>query len=198
MHQIPTLDTERLSLCGFTENDLTAVYKIFSDETVNRFLPWFPLRSSDEADAFYRERLANDGRSGAYRYAVCLKSDPSPIGYISVSVDDSHDLGYGLLPAYWHRGFVTEAAGAVIRQLRRDGIPYITATHDIHNPRSGAVMRRLGMRYQYTYEEQWMPKNFPVTFRMYQLNFQEGDKGVYKKYWNDSAIRFVESDPLLS
>lgn len=26
------------------------------------------------------------------------------------------------------------------------------------------------MSYQYSYEELWQPKNFPVTFRMYQLN----------------------------
>ncbi len=39
--------------------------------------------------------------------------------------------------------------------LRQDGIPYITATHDKNNPRSGDVMRRLGMKYCYSYEEQW-------------------------------------------
>ena len=45
-----------------------------------------------------------------------------------------------------------------LEQLKKDGIPYITATHDINNPRSGRVMKRLGMKYQYSYEEQWQPK----------------------------------------
>ena len=31
-------------------------------------------------------------------------------------------------------------------------------------------MRKLGMTYRYSYEELWQPKNFPVIFRMYQLN----------------------------
>ena len=31
-------------------------------------------------------------------------------------------------------------------------------------------MQNLGMKYQYTYEELWQPKNMPVVFRMYQLN----------------------------
>ncbi len=31
-------------------------------------------------------------------------------------------------------------------------------------------MRNLGMVYQYSYEEQWQPKDIPVVFRMYQLN----------------------------
>ena len=31
-----------------------------------------------------------------YQYAVCLKEDGTPIGYVHVSMDSSHDLGYGL------------------------------------------------------------------------------------------------------
>ena len=71
-----------------------------------------------------------------------------------MGTDDSHDLGYGLRREFWRRGLVTEAGRAVIDRLKRDGVPYITATHDVNNPRSGEVMRRLGMRYQYSYEEQ--------------------------------------------
>ena len=55
------------------------------------------------------------------------------------------------------------------------------------------VMRKLGMTYRYSYEELWQPKNFLVTFRMYQLNL-DGDSGrVYKKYWNESAVHYIES-----
>ncbi|EEY35415.1 hypothetical protein HMPREF0554_1952, partial [Pseudoleptotrichia goodfellowii F0264] len=65
---------------------------------------------------------------------------------------------------------------AVIEQLKKDGIPYITATHDINNPRSGEVMKKLGMSYQYSYEEQWQPKDIKVTFRLYRLNFINKNK----------------------
>lgn len=57
-----------------------------------------------------------------------------------------------------------------IGYVEKDSIPYITATHDVNNTRSGEVMRKLGMKCQYSYEEQWQPKDFLVTFRMYQLN----------------------------
>ena len=83
---------------------------------------------------------------------------------------------------------------AVIEQLKKDGLPFITATHDVNNDRSGQVMKRLGMRYQYSYEEQWQPKDFLVTFRMYQLNLDGNDKRVSKKYWNESMVHFVEKD----
>lgn len=189
----PALGTERLILRRFTEADLPALFAIYSDEEVNRFLPWFPLRSEDEAPAFFEDRYGNEYRKErGYRYAVCLKTDNVPIGYVHVGTDDSHDFGYGLRREFWHKGIVTEASRAVVEQLRRDGVPYITATHDVQNPRSGNVMKRLGMRYQYSYEEQWQPKDILVTFRMYQLNLDGDDSRVYWKYWDQYEKHFVE------
>ena len=48
------------------------------------------------------------------------------------------------------------------------------------------------MKYCYSYEEQWKPKDFPVIFRMYQLNFNSNEDFVYKKYWNESKNHFIE------
>ena len=36
------IGTERLLLRPFTEGDLPDVLKIFGDEEINRYLPWFP------------------------------------------------------------------------------------------------------------------------------------------------------------
>ena len=61
----------------------------------------------------------------------------------------------------------------------------------ISNPNSGKVMKKLGMKYCYSYEEQWMPKDIKVIFRMYQLNFDNSEY-VYDKYWNMYDKHFVE------
>ena len=190
----PTLETQRLLLRKFTEADLGALYEIHRDVEVNRFLPWFPLKSLDDARDFYEARYARGYRLPcAYRYAICLKTDDIPIGYIHVASDDSYDLGYGLKREFWHRGIAAEAGRAVIGQVKRDGIPYLTATHDVKNPRSGRVMQQLGMRYQYSYEELWQPKNQLVLFRMYQLNLDGAEGRVFRRYWEQSAVHFVES-----
>lgn len=192
----PTLETQRLLLRKFIAADLDALYEIFRDKEVNTFLPWLPLKSLDDARDFYEARYVRAYRLPcAYRYAICLKAENIPIGYIHVASDDSHDLGYGLRREFWHRGIATEAGRAVIEQVRRDGIPYLTATHDVRNPRSGRVMQRLGMRYQYSYEEQWQPKNRLVLFRMYQLDFDGTEGRVFRRYWERSAVHFVESSP---
>lgn len=46
---IPTLETERLILRKFMENDLEALYKIYSDKEANKFLPWFSLKTMEAA-----------------------------------------------------------------------------------------------------------------------------------------------------
>lgn len=191
----PTLKTKRLILRKFTENDFNAMYKIFSDIDVNKFLPWFPLKTIEDVKTFYIKQYEKKYKQEkAYNYAICLKEDNRPIGYINVSMNKSYDFGYGLSKEFWHNGIITEASKAVIEQLRKDSIPYITATHDINNPKSAKVMQKLGMKYQYSYEEQWQPKDILVTFRMYQLNFDGNDSRVYNAYWNNSAVHFIEKD----
>lgn len=187
------LQTERLILRQFTEEDLDALFLILSDKEVNTFLPMFPLSHIEEARAFLQSKYIEsyDKQKGLH-YAVCLKEDNVPIGYVHVSDDDNHDLGYGLRKEFWHKGIISEACQAVVELLKQTDIGYITATHDVNNPRSGKVMQSIGMKYQYSYEEQWQPKNMLVTFRMYQLNFDGNEERVYKKYWEQSSIHFVE------
>ena len=76
-----------------------------------------------------------------------------------------------------------QAAAAVVERLRADGLPFLTATHDADNPKSGAVMERIGMTYRYSYEELWQPKNRLVIFRMYQMDLN-GTWPTYRAYWD--------------
>lgn len=189
----PTIETQRLRLRKFDGTDLDALFAIYQDEAANVYLPWFPLQTMQEAEALYREKYETVyAQPRGYRYAVCLQSDDVPIGYVHIGMDEAHDFGYGLRKEFWHRGIMTEAANAVAAQAKRDGLPYLTATHDRNNPHSGDVMRKIGMVYRYSYEEQWQPKDKLVTFRMYQINFSAPSDFVYQKYWNDSSVHQIE------
>ena len=191
----PTLQTERLILRRFVPGDAGALFSLLRDEEVNTFLPWFPLTTPEEAERFLQERFfAYYDKPSAYRYALCLREDDIPVGYICLSNDESHDFGYSLKKEFWHRGLVTEGARAVVERIRAAGSPYITATHDVHNPRSGGVMKKLGMTYRYSYVEQWQPKNIPVTFRMYQVNLDGCTGRVYREYWDKAQTRFIETN----
>ena len=195
MINTPRIETERLILRRFTPEDIPALLEIQKNEEVNRFVPWFPLKTIEDAKAFYEKRYASVyARERGYQYAICLKENDVPVGYIGVEMGEAHDLGYGLHRDFWHRGIVTEAARAVVEQVKQDGVPFVTATHDVNNPRSGGVMRNIGMKYCYTYEERWMPKDIMVHFRMYQLNLDGNDERVYRGYWEKYEKHFIEEN----
>ena len=167
----PRLETERLILRKLEEtpDDLNAMFAILSDREANTFLPWYPAENLDDVRRHVRERYFDQYAAPAgYRYVICLKSDNIPVGYVGMSNDDSRDFGYGLRSGFQHRGIATEAARAVTERIRAAGYSYITATHDVNNPRSGEVMPRQGMRNRNTYKQQWHHKKIHVTFRMNQ------------------------------
>ena len=193
MENTPLIYTERLVLRKFNEQDVAALFSILKDAEVNQFLPMFPLKTLDEAQSFLQKQyLSTYQKPQGFRYAVCLKTDQIPIGYLNISDNGSFDMGYGLAKKYWNQGIITEAGAAAVKTFKKAGLPFLTATHDIKNPASGAVMKKIGMTYQYSYQELWQPKNRLVTFRMYQLNITAPKNYVYQKYWNQSAVHFVE------
>ncbi|GIN74217.1 N-acetyltransferase [Bacillus sp. J14TS2] len=189
------LETNRLILREFEENrqDYQALYSIMSDEEVNKYLPWYPFKSIKDAEEFYNKQLLPKYQNeSGYHFAICLKENNIPIGYVTVSSDSNHDFGYGLEKAFWSRGIVTEASEKIIEFLKSKEWKYITATHDVHNVASGKVMQKLGMEYKYSYKEQWQPKDILVTFRMYQLNLDGVHDRVYRAYWEKYPEHFIE------
>lgn len=188
------IKTDRLIIREFeeSEKDMNGVFSIFSDETVNKYLPWYPLKNYQEAKEFYRKNiLPKYKESNSYYFAVCMKENNRPVGYITVNGDDGHDFGYGLQKEYWGKGIISEAVEAVLSFLSTTDIGFVTATHDVNNIGSGKVMEKNGMTYHYSYVEQWQPKDIEVTFRMYQLNFDSRVE-TYMGYWNKYPNHFIE------
>lgn len=188
----PTLETNRLILRKFTIEDLQYLFELLKDEEVNTFLPWFPLKNLEETKLFLEDRfLEYYNKPSIYRYAICLKEDNIPIGYVWLSNNISNDFGYALKKEFWHMGIVTEASIRVVEQIKNAGYSYITATHATNNPHSGNVMKNIGMTYKYSYVEQWQPKDIQITYRMYQLNFDNSDR-TYMEYWDKYEDHFIE------
>ena len=191
----PTIKTERLILRKFTIQDTNALLEMLKDNEMNTYLPWHPLKSISEAKVFLNKNfLEHYNKPSMYRYAICLKDENIPIGYVWLADNDSCDFGYGIKSDYWNQGLVSEAAKAVVERIKEAGYTYITATHDIKNTGSAKVMKKIGMSYKYTYVEQWQPKDIKVTFRMYQLNFDGIIERTYLGYWNRYENHFIEEN----
>ena len=179
----PRIETERLILRKFTDTDIDDMLPLYSDAETNRFLPWFPIKTREGIREYlYKSIYPQYEKKTAYSYAVAAKPDDRVIGYIHINgIGESNDIGYALRKEFRHKGLMTEGCAAVIEHLRGVGFPFLTATHDVNNPDSGEVMKRLGMSYCYSYRELWQPKNIPVAFRMYQIDLG-GAEGMYTEY----------------
>ena len=52
------IETDRLILRKFEESDMEAIYSLLSDEEVNTFLPWYPVKDMAEAKSFLKNGCA--------------------------------------------------------------------------------------------------------------------------------------------
>ena len=170
------ISTEHLCLRRYKEEKRFVGYAAPAERCGGQYLfAVVSLRTAEETAKFCRERFLEPyARGEIYHYVICEKNKEEPIGYLHIDGGESHDLGYGLAKEYWNRGYMSEAAAAAVERARQDGLLYLTATHDVNNPRSGSVMRRIGMKYVYSYEELWMPKHFPAIFS--DVSAQSGRK----------------------
>lgn len=199
------VETDRLVLRRFTEADAPALRDMLANEEVARFLPLVAPRSLDEARAYLDEkflaayRAADRGERSAeglpldLHYAICRKDDGAFLGYINVDADEAHDAGYALARSAWGHGYAREALAAMVKVARQAGFPFLTATHDELNPRSGRVMAACGFTYRYSYRELWQPKNYEVVFRMYQLDLTPVVP-TYQGYWEKWPDHWVDDD----
>ena len=126
MENTPTITTQRLLLRRFEPQDANAFGEIMSDEKTNEFLPWFPVKTIEEATARLNKSFIDSyDKPLGFRYAVCLMTDNIPIGYVNLradrSPDASNDFGYGLRHEFWHRGIISEASAAIATSWRMRG-----------------------------------------------------------------------------
>lgn len=193
------IETNRLVLRKFRNDhtDLNALLTLLSDKEVNQFLPWFPITTMDGVKQFYEDKIMpnyqNHPENQDFFWAICIAGHDIPVGYVSVAGTNAHDFGYGLRKEFWNLGIITEAGQHILEFLKDEGFPFVTATHDADNLSSGKVMTKLGLTYQYSYHEQWQPKDIPVIFKMYQLNLANEDAPIYQGYWEQDAKHFVEN-----
>ncbi len=149
------LRTPRLLLRRFTAEDAPAMFKNWaSDSEVTRYLVWPPHGDEGVTQMVLTDWLADYARPDFYQWAIEFEGEP--IGSISVvSQNDSigkAEIGYCIGKAWWRRGIMSEALGAVIGYLFDEvGMQRIEARHDPRNPHSGCVMRKCGMKYEGTH-----------------------------------------------
>jgi RimJ/RimL family protein N-acetyltransferase len=146
------LHTPRLRLRDFRGTDHAAVHAFAADPEVVRYADWGPNTPQDTTD-FLAEAVRDAGRQPRIRYALAVvdRTTDRVLGSIELRVtSDAHrrgEMGYAIAPAYWGRGFATEAAAALLRLgFDRVGLHKVAATCDPANVASARVLMNIGMR----------------------------------------------------
>ncbi|HNS50244.1 MAG TPA: GNAT family protein [Anaerolineae bacterium] len=146
------LETERLRLRDFGEDDWRAVLAYQQDSRYLRFYEW-SQRTPEEVRSFVDLFIAQQRETPRARFqlAITLSATGRLIGNCGIRMEESHareaDIGYELDPDFWGHGYATEAARAVVgwgfSHLR---LHRITAWCIAENAGSVRVLERLGMR----------------------------------------------------
>lgn len=143
----PILETDRLLLRSFREDDAGAVTSVLRNARCAEtyLLPDYP-EPEDVLPLVSRLReLSLD--PDRFVYAVARK-DPhggdTLMGFLNEQTREGGvvEIGYVLHPDFWNRGYMTEAVGAVIRELFRMGASAVRAGHFEENASSRRVMEK--------------------------------------------------------
>lgn len=150
------LETERLILRKFTENDAEAVFENWaSDDEVTKYLTWPTHKSVENSAGYISFCLESYKSDDSYQWGIELKETGELFGNISVVKMDADieavELGYVIGRRYWGNGYTAEAVKAVMAFLFKEvGVNRVAARHDTNNPNSGKVMQKAGMHYEGT------------------------------------------------
>jgi [ribosomal protein S5]-alanine N-acetyltransferase len=149
----PTLETERLILRPFEPTDAPCVALLAGERDVAKTTMAlghpYELSSAEGWIASHPEAFEN-GKHVVF--AVTLKSDHNLIGAMGLVLNldqEKAELGYWIGKPYWSRGYCKEAARAVLEfAFTEFRLNRVHAHHFSHNPASGRVMQKVGMRHE--------------------------------------------------
>ncbi|MDR2751906.1 MAG: GNAT family N-acetyltransferase [Clostridiales bacterium] len=153
------LETQRLILRRFTEDDAQAMYDNWaSDPEVSKYLTWPSHKSVDDTRKTLKAWIGSYDKPDYYHWAVELKSLCEPFGGISiVSINEktsSVHVGYCFGQKWWRKGYASEALNCVVNFFFEDvKANRFEARHDTNNPASGKVMQNAGLFYEGTMRE---------------------------------------------
>ncbi|MBO4695336.1 MAG: GNAT family N-acetyltransferase [Clostridia bacterium] len=155
--ELDRIVTKRLVLRKWRMEDAPSMFKYASDPAVGPICGWPTHKDIAES-----KQILNMLMQHPYCYAICLKKDiEHPIGNIELKIEsdltnkkDEGELGFWLGSIFWGKGYMPEAANALIKHAFNVlGYNAIWCGYFDGNNQSYRVQEKLGFLYQYTNNE---------------------------------------------
>ncbi|MEZ4737070.1 MAG: GNAT family N-acetyltransferase [Caldilineaceae bacterium] len=149
---LPPIQTERLLIRDFTEDDFDAVYAYSSDPEGVRYMA-FPPSTPEETHTYIGHcmRLALEEPRICYFMAVVRKATNQVIGGVRLGVMDwergEGSFSYLFSRSAWGQGYATEALRAMVRfGFEQLALNRLADGCDVENIASARVMEKCGFR----------------------------------------------------
>jgi len=184
------IETERLLLRPWKKTDVDDLYEYASVDGVGERAGWNHHESKEESARIVDMFIEDD-----VVFAICLKESGKVIGSLGVErygLEDKlseffdysgRELGFVLGRDYWGKGYVPEAAGAVIDFLFNEcGLDFLICGYFERNSQSKRAQEKLGFK----------------PYRKLEFNTRRGvtEKGVINLLLNPKKdIKLVFSHP---
>ena len=170
------LRTKRLFLRHVRYEDAQRIFDCWaSDPEVHRYLTWNPHETVETTKGVVTAWVENYKKDDCYRYGIELEGEL--VGMIGVAGYHRGNpvIWYCLGRAYWDNGYMTEALGAVTRELFDEGYDTIVIEADKENVASNRVIQKSGFTLCGVYERKLSDiKPELVTLNTYRLYRKNG------------------------
>jgi [ribosomal protein S5]-alanine N-acetyltransferase len=153
MAEQATLTTERLVIRPLQQRDAPEIHALVGayEVALNTLSIPHPYPEGAAEVWIAGHRQAHEAGQET-TWGITAREGGSLLGVVSLRTVQEHrraEMGYWIGVPYWNRGYMTEAARAVVSYGFEDlGLHRIYATHVARNPASGRVMQKAGMRYE--------------------------------------------------
>ncbi len=146
------LETQRLLLRPFTEEDAADLYAYAKDPRVGPPAGWPPHKSEADSLGIIRTVFAAPNT-----FAVADRASGRVIGSAGFTGNSraefpapNDELGYALSPAFWGRGLMPEAVSELLRHAFEEmGLAAVWCSHYTDNPQSRRVIEKSGFLFQF-------------------------------------------------
>ena len=141
--------TKRLVLRRPRMSDAGDIFDNYAaDLEVTRYVTWRPHKDKSEVAPFLQSRLARWDSGEEYSWAITRLQEGRVIGMIGCRVrEHAADIGYVLSRNHWNRGYITEAAKAIVDWASSLEFIYrVWAVCDVENKASARVLEKVGMQ----------------------------------------------------
>ena len=157
------METQRLILRPWTENDAESLYNYAKDPAIGPIAGWPPHTTVENSREIIRDIL-----SPPDTYAVVLKETNEPIGSVGIMFadgvhsaeiqDGDAEIGYWIGVPYWGQGLIPEAVQRLLKRCFVElDVKRVWCGHYDGNIKSRRVMEKCGFKYHHTEEGKTSP-----------------------------------------